>query len=56
MRETSPENDRCEPDPGSQKGKCTLIDPERTDNYCLHFEDSMDSLRLKADALKGSLS
>ena len=39
-----------------KKGKCALIDPERTDNYCLHFEDSMDSLRLKADAIKGSLS
>jgi hypothetical protein len=38
-----------------KKGKCTIKDPERTDNYCLHFEDSMDSLRLKADGIKGSL-
>ena len=35
---------------------CTIKDLEKTENYCLRFEDSMDSLRLKADAIKGSLS
>ncbi|MCJ7712847.1 hypothetical protein MUO66_00085 [Candidatus Bathyarchaeota archaeon] len=39
-----------------KNGKCALKEPEKTNNYCLHFEDSMDSLRLKADAIKGSLS
>jgi len=35
--------------------RCTLKDPEKEGAICLNFEDAMDFLRLKADALKGSL-
>ncbi len=34
---------------------CTLKNPEKNDNSCLDFEDAMDYLRLKADAVKGTL-
>ncbi len=37
-------------------GRCELKDPEKEEDHCLNFEDAMDSLRLKADALKGTLS
>jgi len=36
-------------------GRCTLKNPEKYDDTCLHYEDTMDALRLKADPLKGSL-
>lgn len=29
--------------------------PEKNGNGCLDFEDAMDYLRLKADAIKGTL-
>jgi hypothetical protein len=38
-----------------KSGRCTLKDPEKEGDNCLNFEDAMDFLRLKADAIKGSL-
>jgi hypothetical protein len=38
-----------------KKGHCTLKNPELNGNSCLDFEDAMDALRLKADAIKGTL-
>jgi len=38
-----------------KSGRCTLKDPEKEGDTCLNFEDAMDFLRLKADAIKGSL-
>jgi len=32
-----------------------LTNPEKVGNDCLDFEDAMDFLRLKADAVKGAL-
>jgi len=32
-----------------------MKDPEKEGDNCLNFEDAMDFLRLKADAIKGSL-
>jgi hypothetical protein len=32
-----------------------LKNPEKNSDSCLEFEDAMDFLRLKADAIKGSL-
>jgi hypothetical protein len=37
-------------------GRCSLKTPEKATNACLDFEDTMDFLRLKADAIKGTLS
>ena len=37
-------------------GHCSIVNPERSDTSCLEFEDAMDFLRLKADAVKGTLS
>jgi hypothetical protein len=34
---------------------CSLTDPEKVGDTCLDFEDAMDFLRLKADAIKGTL-
>jgi hypothetical protein len=34
---------------------CSLTNPEKVGNECLDFEDAMDFLRLKADAIKGTL-
>ncbi len=36
-------------------GYCSLSSPERTGDSCLDFEDAMDFLRLKADAVRGTL-
>ena len=36
-------------------GRCSLKDPEKSGGSCLDFEDAMDSLRLRADAVKGTL-
>lgn len=36
-------------------GHCSVKDPEKTDVACLDFDDAMDFLRLRADAVKGSL-
>jgi len=34
---------------------CTLSNPEKVGESCLDFEDTMDFIRLKADAIKGTL-
>lgn len=34
---------------------CDLKDPEKSGDSCLDFEDAMDFLRLRADAVKGKL-
>lgn len=39
-----------------KNGRCALSNPELGKDYCLHFEDNIDSLRLKADAIKGILN
>jgi hypothetical protein len=36
-------------------GACSLVNPEKAGEECLDFEDTMDFLRLKADAIRGSL-
>jgi len=38
-----------------KNGACTLSNPERAGEECLDFEDVMDFLRLKADAIRGTL-
>jgi hypothetical protein len=38
-----------------KEGHCSLKDPEKSGDSCLNYEDAMDFLRLKADAIKGSL-
>jgi len=38
-----------------RKRRCTLKDPEKDKDSCLYYEDALDSLRLKADAVKGTL-
>ena len=38
-----------------KEGHCSLKGPEKSGASCLDFEDAMDSLRLKADAIKGAL-
>ena len=35
--------------------RCSLRNPEKYDDSCLDFEDEMDFMRLKADAIKGTL-
>ena len=34
-------------------GECALSEPEKSDNNCLHFEDSIESLKLRADSISG---
>jgi hypothetical protein len=36
-------------------GRCSLTNPEKVGDNCLDYEDAMDFLRLKADAVKGTL-
>jgi hypothetical protein len=38
-----------------KNGHCTLKDPEKNGTSCLHYEDELDFLRLKADPIKGTL-
>ncbi len=38
-----------------KKGQCRLKAPEKNGEFCLDFEDVTDFLRLKADAIKGTL-
>ncbi len=38
-----------------KEGRCSLSNPEKVSDSCLNFEDEMDSLRLRADAIKGTL-
>jgi hypothetical protein len=40
----------------NKDGHCSLKDPEKTGDFCLDFEDSQDFLRLKADAIRGTLA
>ena len=37
-------------------GHCFHANPEKVVNECLDFEDATDFVRLKADAIKGTLS
>lgn len=39
-----------------KEGRCSLSNPEKVNDHCLDFEDATDFLRLKADAIKGTLS
>ncbi|MGD6807509.1 MAG: hypothetical protein ACQCN4_11190 [Candidatus Bathyarchaeia archaeon] len=39
----------------NKDGRCSLSNPEKAGDSCLDFEDAMDFLRLKADAIKGTL-
>ncbi len=39
-----------------KEGHCTIKNPEKEETSCLNFEDSMDYLRLKADAIRGTLA
>jgi len=36
-----------------KKGHCILKNPEKDKESCLHYEEIMDSLRLKVDIFKG---
>ena len=38
-----------------KEGHCSLKGPERCNGDCLDFEDAMDYLRLRADAVRGTL-
>jgi hypothetical protein len=38
-----------------KEGRCTFKTPEKNGVSCLDFEDEMDFIRLKADAIKGTL-
>ena len=38
-----------------KNGRCVLKDPEKDGGSCLYYEDALDSLRLKADAIKRAL-
>ena len=38
-----------------ENGRCSIKDPEKDENACLHYDDTLDNLRLKADAIKGTL-
>jgi hypothetical protein len=38
-----------------KNGRCALKNPEKNGDSCLDYEDVMDALRLKADAIKGTL-
>jgi hypothetical protein len=39
----------------NKEGRCSLANPEKVGDSCLDYEDAMDFLRLKADAVKGTL-
>ena len=36
-------------------GHCTLKDPEKIGDFCLYYEDALDALRLKTDAISSTL-
>jgi hypothetical protein len=38
-----------------KEGRCALKNPEKSGNSCLDYEDAMDFVRLKADAIRGTL-
>ena len=38
-----------------KSGHCRLKEPEQKCDSCLDYEDAMDALRLRADAIKGTL-
>lgn len=37
-----------------EKGHCKIKSAEKVGDFCLDFEDAMDALRLKADAIRGT--
>ena len=39
----------------NKEGRCPLTNPEKVCESCLDFEDVMEFLRLKADAIRGTL-
>jgi len=39
-----------------KQGRCSHPNPEKVGDGCLGFEDAMDALRLRADAIKRTLS
>jgi hypothetical protein len=39
-----------------KEGYCSLSNPEKFNGACLDFEDAIDFVRLKADAVRGTLS
>lgn len=38
-----------------KNGRCRLKEPEKNGDSCLDYEDAMDALRLRADAIRGTL-
>lgn len=38
-----------------KEGRCAIKEPEKFNCSCLDYEDALDSLRLRADAIKGTL-
>jgi len=38
-----------------KEGRCILKNPEKSNESCLHFEDIMDSSRLRVNTFKGTL-
>jgi len=38
------------------EGRCRLKNPEKNNGSCLDFQEAMDFLRLKADAIRGTLA
>jgi len=36
-------------------GRCILKSPEKSNEFCLHFEGIVDSSRLKVNTFKGTL-
>ena len=39
----------------NREGYCTIKNPERDGDFCLHYEETLESLHLKANVLKGAL-
>ena len=39
-----------------KEGHCSLKNPEQNGSACLDFQDAMDFMRLKADAIRGTLA
>jgi hypothetical protein len=39
----------------NKNGLCSRVDPEKEGNSCIDYEDELDFVRLKADAIRGTL-
>jgi hypothetical protein len=39
-----------------KEGGCSMRNPEKVGDSCLDYEDTADFFRLKADAIRGTLS